>query len=84
MPLRFYRRFPLIPGLRLNLSRSGPSISLGHRGFWYTVGPLGRRATVGLPGTGLFWTHQDTTPPHAGHQALFLGLLIGFLVLWLL
>jgi hypothetical protein len=43
MGLRFYRRISLLPGLRLNASRSGLSLSIGHRGAWYTVGPRGRR-----------------------------------------
>jgi hypothetical protein len=41
MGVRFYRRIGLIPGLRVNLSRSGPSLSIGHRGAWYTIGPRG-------------------------------------------
>jgi Protein of unknown function (DUF4236) len=51
MGLRFRRRLSILPGLRLNLSRSGASVSVGHRGAWVTVGQ--RRVTVGLPGTGL-------------------------------
>jgi hypothetical protein len=42
---RFYRRVPLLPGLRVNLSKSGASLSIGGRGAWLTVGPRGRRAT---------------------------------------
>jgi len=56
MGLRFYRRLSLIPGLRVNLSKSGASLSIGHRGAWYTIGPRGSRATIGLPGTGLYYT----------------------------
>jgi Protein of unknown function (DUF4236) len=33
------------------------SISAGVRGISYTIGSAGQRATVGLPGTGLYWTH---------------------------
>src|SRR5262249_24875578 len=51
-----YRRLSLIPGLRVNLSKSGASLSIGHRGAWYTIGPRGSRATIGLPGTGLYYT----------------------------
>lgn len=58
MPLRFSRRFTLVPGLRVNLSRGGASLSVGHRGAWYSIGRRGGRATVGLPGTGLFWTER--------------------------
>jgi Protein of unknown function (DUF4236) len=53
---RFFRRVRIIPGLRMNLSKSGVSLSVGRRSSWYTIGPRGRRATLGLPPTGLFWT----------------------------
>ena len=38
MAFQFYKRIRLIPGLRVNLSRSGASLSIGHRGAWYTIG----------------------------------------------
>lgn len=74
MTLRFHRRLGVIPGLRLNFSLSGPSVSIGRRGVWYTIGPRGRRLTVGAPGTGLYWTesYPPAAPPHAGHRGLFL------------
>jgi Protein of unknown function (DUF4236) len=56
MPLRFSRRIKLLPGLRLNVSKSGVSASFGTRGAWVTVGKRGTRTTVGLPGTGLSYT----------------------------
>jgi hypothetical protein len=31
--------------------------------MWYTAGPRGRRATIGAPGTGLFWTQQLSNQP---------------------
>ena len=68
MGLRFRRRFSIIPGLRVNLSRSGASLSIGHRGAWYTVGPRGRRVTLGIPGSGLFWM-QRIPPGGAPHNA---------------
>jgi len=55
MGLRFTRRVSLFPGLRVNFSKSGASLSVGHKAVWYTVGPRGRRVTLGLPGTGLYW-----------------------------
>jgi hypothetical protein len=63
MPLRLTRRIRILPGLRLNLSKSGASISVGHKGAWVTVGTRGRRMTVGLPGTGLYWTETAKRPP---------------------
>src|SRR5258706_12044851 len=53
---RFRRTFRIVPGVRLNLSGSGASVSLGPRGLHFTIGPHGTRATVGLPGSGISWT----------------------------
>jgi hypothetical protein len=53
---RFRRSVKLLPGVRLNLSGGGSSVSLGPRGLHYTVGPNGTRVTAGIPGTGLSWT----------------------------
>ena len=55
MGLRFQKRVRLFPGLRLNFSRSGISASVGHKGGWLTFGRR-TRATVGIPGSGLFYT----------------------------
>jgi hypothetical protein len=73
--IRFYRRIRVAPFLRLNLSRSGVSISAGKRGAWYTVGPRGRRMTVGLPGSGIYWTEQAPPAPaiHGGHRLAFVS-----------
>ena len=56
MPFRFFTRKKLFPGVTLNMSKSGPSLSFGPRGFKHTVGSSGRRTTIGLPGTGLHYT----------------------------
>ncbi len=52
MGFRFYRRIRLFPGLRLNLSKSGVSTSIGGRDHWLTLGRRDAQATVGQPGTG--------------------------------
>lgn len=54
--LRVWRRAKIIPGVTLNLSKSGPSLSFGVRGAHVTVGRRGVRKTVGIPGTGIFYT----------------------------
>jgi hypothetical protein len=78
MGFRFSKRVNLIPGLRMNLSRSGPSLSIGHRGAWFTIGPRGNRVTVGGLGTGLYYTERvpPATAPHGGHQAAFVVLVL--------
>ena len=70
MSLRFTRRVSILPGL-VNLSKSGASVSIGHRSLWWTIGSRGQRVTAGLPGSGLFWSQRipPAPAPHAGHQA---------------
>lgn len=58
MALRFFRRIRLAPGLSLNLSKGGGSLSFGPPGYKYTAGTAGTRRTVGLPGTGLYYTER--------------------------
>jgi hypothetical protein len=59
MSFRFFRRLHLVPGLSVNLSRSGPALSFGIRGAHLTVGGSGIRKTMGLPGTGCFFTSHE-------------------------
>lgn len=65
---RFFRRKQIFPGLSINLSASGPSLSLGVRGAHVTFGQRGVRRTVGIPGSGIYWT--SSTGYHSGvHSA---------------
>ena len=63
MGFRFFRRIKVAPGVTVNLSKSGGSLSVGPRGAKMTVGPRGVRKTVGIPGTGLYHT------THTGYGA---------------
>lgn len=54
MSLRFWRRFKIIPGVKINAHKSGLSLSVGPQGGQLTVGQSGVRVTGGLRGTGLF------------------------------
>jgi hypothetical protein len=57
----------LVPGVSLNVSRSGPSLTFGVRGAHLTVGRTGIRKTVGIPGTGIYYTsHQGY---HTGYHS---------------
>jgi hypothetical protein len=65
---RFYRRVSIFPGLSVNVSKSGPSLTLGMRGAHVTFGNKGIRRTVGIPGTGIYYTSH--TGYHSGaHSA---------------
>ena len=64
MGFRFRQRFTLFPGVRLNMSGSGLSVSLGVPGATINLKP-GRspRATLGIPGTGIsYQTPIGSTP----------------------
>lgn len=56
MGFRFFKRLNILPGVQLNLSKGGGSVSVGPRGAKMTLGTSGGRVTFGLPGTGLFYT----------------------------
>lgn len=63
MGFRFRRQLRLLPGLHLNLSRSGVSATVGVPGMRVT---LGRRPAlnVGLPGTGISYRESlGSAPP---------------------
>jgi hypothetical protein len=55
---RFYRRMHIFPGLSVNLSKSGPSLTVGMRGAHMTFGRSGITRTVGIPGTGIYYTSR--------------------------
>jgi hypothetical protein len=54
MALRFRRSIKLAPGLRLNLSGSGASLTAGPRGASVNFGSRGTFLNTGIPGTGLY------------------------------
>jgi hypothetical protein len=56
---RFYKRVSIFPGLSVNFSKSGPSLTVGMRGAHVTMGRTGVRRTVGIPGTGIYYTSHS-------------------------
>lgn len=60
MGFRFQRSMKLLPGVRLNFSKSGIGASFGVRGARYSVSPTGRRTvSAGIPGSGLSWRQSE-------------------------
>jgi uncharacterized protein DUF4236 len=53
MPIRIRKSFNLFPGVKVNMSKGGMSISVGKRGFHLNFSKRGVRQTVGLPGSGV-------------------------------
>ncbi len=58
MRWRFRESFTVIPGLRLNLSKSGLSASIGASPFTLNVSPRGLTGATSIPGTGM--SHRQT------------------------
>src|SRR5260221_11280088 len=69
MGFRFRRSIRILPGLRLNMGKRGVSASVGVRGAHVTVGHGKIRETVGVPGTGLSYTHVNGTHQEARGEA---------------
>jgi hypothetical protein len=54
MGFRFRKIFSVIPGVKVNLSKSGVSTSLGGHGATVNVGSSGKKTlTLGIPGSGM-------------------------------
>ena len=72
MGFRFRKSIKLLPGIRLNLSKSGVSASIGRPGATINISERGNRGTVGIPGTGMSYSEQlsrrRTTPKQAQEQ----------------
>jgi hypothetical protein len=56
--LRFQKRLRILPGLRINLSKSGASATLGPRGAGVNIGKDGITTNAGIPGTGLSYRQR--------------------------
>jgi hypothetical protein len=80
MGFRFQKRITLLPGIRLNLSKTGASVTVGKPGMSVNLGKDGASGNVGIPGTGLSYrqkitgnstpvSEQDAAQPEQGEQA---------------
>ena len=83
MPFRVHRTFRLLPGVKVNISKTGISLSLGVRGAGVNASRRGLLGTVGLPGTGISFRALNTTKwwPHLRWIGLLAAL---FVTAWIL
>ncbi|VTY38363.1 Uncharacterised protein [Xylophilus ampelinus] len=58
MGFSFRKRIKLLPGVRLNVSKTGLSTSIGGRGASVNIRKGRTRATVGLTGIGLSYSQE--------------------------
>lgn len=68
MGFRFSKRITLLPGVRVNVGKSGASLSVGPRGASVTMGKSGVYGNVGLPGSGLSY-RERLDKPHRPERA---------------
>lgn len=54
----FRKRIKILPGVRLNISKSGISTTIGPRGANVNIGSRGTYMNLGIPGTGLYSRHK--------------------------
>jgi hypothetical protein len=66
MTWRFRKSFSPLPGVRITLSPSGVSTSVGVGPFRATIGPRGPAVAANIPGTGLSFRHSLGGSPHLG------------------
>jgi len=71
---RFRKTFSVLPGVRINLSKTGVSGSLGGHGATLNVGHGKENVTLGVPGTGLSYRTPAST-------ALILALVVAAAVI---
>ncbi|QAX28139.1 DUF4236 domain-containing protein [Leisingera sp. NJS204] len=70
MALRFRKSFKVAPGVRLNVSGSGTSVSLGGRGVTTNISKRGTRTSLSIPGTGLSYTSSSRSSSRANQRHL--------------
>ena len=88
MGFRFRKSIKILPGVRLNFSKSGISTSIGVPGATVNISGKGTRTTVGLPGTGISYSelNKSAKPTQApasagdGDGAWFLWLIAALAV----
>lgn len=56
MPVRIRKTFTLFPGVKVNVSKGGMSITVGRKGFHLNLSKRGVRQTTSLPGSGISHT----------------------------
>ncbi|EYD75177.1 hypothetical protein Rumeso_03273 [Rubellimicrobium mesophilum DSM 19309] len=82
MGFRFQRSLRLAPGLRLNLSKSGVSATLGRPGASVNLSRRGVEGSAGLPGTGL--SYRQRVAGRSGISVAGAVLVLVILAVWLL
>lgn len=73
MGFRFRKSVKIMPGVRLNFSKSGVSTSVGGRGATVNFSKRGTRTTIGIPGTGLSYSSFTSSSASGGRRTSYQG-----------
>ena len=82
MGFRFRRRIKLLPGIRLNISKSGLSTSVGEPGATINLRGNNVRTTVGVPGSGLSYTSSTRSRIGGGAVVLIVLFILVMVFFW--
>lgn len=69
MGLYFRKRIKILPGVHVNISKSGTSWSVGPRGAKVNFGKRGTYVTTGIPGTGIYSRSKVGSNNISNHRA---------------
>src|ERR1700748_1193890 len=78
MGFRFQKRLSILPGVRINLSKSGASASVGPRGADVKSGRHAVTPTAAIPGTGLSYRQKAGS----GKTWIAIATVLGGLGVW--
>ena len=73
MGWRYRKRIKILPGIHINISKSGISTNVGVKGASVTFGPKGTYVNAGLPGTGLYRRDKVSIPQKEENTNSFLS-----------
>lgn len=73
MGLIFRRSIKILPGLKVNVGKKGTSVTVGARGAHVTYGKGRKTASVGVPGTGVYYRKTISTKEKTSVNAAYSG-----------
>ena len=87
MGWRYRRSVRLLPGIKVNISTTGTSLSVGGPGATVNIGNRGVRSAVGIRGTGISYVTQHSSgrrsrarqpvvPPQQGNRKWLMWLVL--------
>ena len=77
---RFRKTISVLPGVKINLSKTGVSTSVGGKGATLNVGHGKKNVTLGIPGTGLSYRTQVSSQLVIGAVVVVILVGIAYLI----